>query len=88
MNLSSFCNKFNTKIRFLTDFMNIIHCLDLASISRESRVYGANISKTQNYLCMDGGLVFLKQRGLCAKLSRPKGYGCFSAVGSPSDGTD
>jgi hypothetical protein len=37
MNLSSFCNKFITKIRFLTDFMNIIHCLDLASISRESR---------------------------------------------------
>jgi hypothetical protein len=36
MNLASFCNKFNTKIRFLIDFMNII-CLDLASISRESR---------------------------------------------------
>jgi hypothetical protein len=38
MNLASFCNKFNTKIRFLIDFMNIIHCLDLALISRESRV--------------------------------------------------
>ena len=74
MNLSSFFNKFDTKIRFLTDFMNIIPHLDLAPIPRESRVYDANTSKTQNYLCMDGGLVFLKQRVLCVKLSRPKGY--------------
>jgi hypothetical protein len=88
MNLSSFCNKFNTKICFLTHFMNIIHCLDLASISRESRVYGANISKTQNYLCMDSGLIFLKQRVLCAKLSRLKGYPKISAARSNMDDTD
>jgi hypothetical protein len=57
MNLASFCNKFNTKIRFLIDFMNIIHCLDLALISRESRDPGVSLPKTQKATVMDGGLI-------------------------------
>jgi hypothetical protein len=57
MNLSSFCNKFNTKIRFLTNFMNIIHCLDLASISRESRDPRVSLPKTQKATDVDDGLI-------------------------------
>jgi hypothetical protein len=56
MNLASLCNKFNTKIRFLIDFINIIHCLDLASISRESRGPGVSLPKTQEATGVDGEL--------------------------------
>jgi hypothetical protein len=57
MNLASFCNKFNTKIRFLFDSMNIIHCLDLTSISRESKGPGVSLPKTQKATGVDSGLI-------------------------------
>jgi hypothetical protein len=55
MNLASFCNKFNTKIRFLIDFMNILYCLDLASISKKSKGLTQKSTKTQRTMHRTAG---------------------------------
>jgi hypothetical protein len=79
MNLASFCNKFNTKIRFLIDFMNILYCLDLASISKKSRGLTQKSTKTQRTMHRTAGWISktvrallqnLSREGVCADLSR------------------
>jgi hypothetical protein len=63
MNLASFCNKFNTKLRFLIDFMNILYCLDLASISKKFRGLIQKSTKTQRTMHSDGRLILWKPEG-------------------------
>jgi hypothetical protein len=68
MNYTSFSNYFCTRNIFLIYFSLVFCSLDWASNTEKCKGYGANISKTQRVLGVDGGLFLSKLRGSFAIL--------------------
>ena len=73
--ISNSFNRFNT-------------VLDRASISREVRGPGVNVTETHNTAEVDGGFYFSISQGLFYKTRNPKGYQAFRTVRSETVGPD